>query len=166
MNDISYRKKINPKTKAIAVILGLILLGCLIGYIISIFSLETIMTELDELPIKIDPVRINRSVTYYTAALICLGIEISLLVGLLYVYYDSYRKTKSRFLIGLNIFIIALFIKSVLSVLSLHTIATDYIRISPYVSRTFLTPGFTELNFVVYTFEILAISILLYLSME
>ncbi|MFA5102795.1 MAG: hypothetical protein WC525_06540 [Candidatus Thermoplasmatota archaeon] len=166
MNDISYRKKINPKTKAIVVILGLILLGCLIGYIISIFSLQTIMTELDELPIKIDPVRINRSVTYYTVALICLGIEISLLAGLLYVYYDSYRKTKSRFLIGLNIFIIALFIKSVLSVLSLHTIATDYIRISPYVSRTFLTPGFNELNFVVYTFEILAISILLYLSME
>jgi hypothetical protein len=166
MNVISYRKKINPKIKAIAVILGLILLGCLVGYIISLISLQTIMTELEELPIKIDPVRINRSVTYYTAALICLAIEICLLIGLLYVYYDSYRKTKSRFLIGLNMFIIALFIKSVLSILSLHTIATDYIRISPYVSRTFLTPGFNELNFVVYTFEILAISILLYLSME
>lgn len=166
MSDISYTKKINPKTKAIGAVFGLIVIGILIGYGISLFSLQTIITKLNDLPIQIDPVRINRSVNYYTGALICLGIEIVLLIGLLYVYSDSYRKTKSRFLIGLDVFIIALFIRSVISVVSLHTVASDYIRISPYVSRTFLTPGFTELNFIVYIFEIIAISVLLYLSME
>jgi hypothetical protein len=166
MKENSFKKKLNPKTKAIVAILGLISIGILIGYILSLLSLEIIITELDKLPIQIDPIRINRSINYYTGALLCLSAEIFLLVGLLYVYFDSYRKTKSRFLIGLNVFILALFIRSVLSVISLHNTAADYIRVTPYVSRTFLTPGFSELNFVVYIFEILALSILLYLSME
>jgi hypothetical protein len=166
MSDISYIKRINPKTKAIVTICGLLVIGIIFGYMISIFSLQIIITELNKLPIQIDPTRISRSVNYYTAALICLTAEITLLIGLLYVYYDSYRKTKSRFLIGLNMFILALFIRSILSVISLHTIATEYIKVSPYVSRIFLTPGFNELNFIVYGFEIIALSILLYLSME
>ena len=166
MNDIPYTKKITPRTKALVTICVLIFVGIIIGYLISIFSLQIIRTEIDELPIQVDPARITRSVNYYTGALIFLSIEILLLVGLLYVYYDSYRKTKSRFLIGLNMFIIVLFIRSLLSVVSLHSIATEYIRVIPYVSRTFLTPGFSVLNFILYIFEIVALSILLYLSME
>lgn len=166
MNDEPYLKKIQPKTKALVIIFGLIIIGGIIGYAVSIFSLENILNELNELPIQIPQTRIERSVNYYTAALICLSVEIIVLVGLLYMYLDSYRKTKSRFLIGLNMFIVALFIKSILSVVSLYNMATDYIRFIPYVSRTFLTPGFSELNFVVYAFEITALSILLYLSME
>ena len=166
MNDIPYTKKITPRTKALVTICVLIFIGIIIGYLISIFSLQIIHAEIDELPIQVDPTRITRSVNYYTGALIFLSIEIILLVGLLYVYYDSYRKTKSRFLIGLNMFIIVLFIRSILSVVSLHSIATEYIRVIPYVSRTFLTPGFSALNFILYIFEIVALSILLYLSME
>ncbi len=166
MNDISDMKKIHPRTKAIATIVGLIAIGILVGYVISVFSLENINNELDKLPIKINSVRIDRSIMYYTGALVCLAVEIALLIGLLYMYYDSFRKTKSRFLIGLNMFIIALLIRSILSVVSLHNTATEFIRVSPFISRTFLTPGFNELNFVVYIFEIIAISILLYLSME
>lgn len=166
MNDEPIRKKLNPKTKAIVTIIGLIIIGAILGYGISAFSLQIILTELNKLPIQIPTVRIERSEMYYTGALICLAVEIMLLIGLLYVYYDSYRKTKSRFLIGMNMFIIALFIRAILSVVSLHNIATDYIRVTPYLSRTFLTPGFTELNFIVYVFEIIALSILLYLSME
>lgn len=166
MNDEPYSKKIQPKTKALVIIFGLIIIGGIIGYAVSVFSLENILTELNELPIQIPQTRIERSVNYYTAALICLSVEITVLVGLLYMYLDSYRKTKSRFLIGLNMFIVALFIKSILSVISLYNMATDYIRFIPYVSRTFLTPGFSELNFVVYAFEISALSILLYLSLE
>jgi len=166
MNEIPYIKKMNPKTKTIATIFGLIIIGIIIGYIISIFSLQIIITELNKLPIQIDPIRINRSANYYTGALICLTVEIIILIGLLYVYCESYRKTKSRFFIGLNMFILALFIRSILSIISLHNIASDYIRVSPYISRTFLTPGFTELNFIVYIFEIIAFSIFFYLSME
>jgi len=166
MNDIPYTKKITPRTKALVTICVLIFIGIIIGYLISIFSLQIIRVEIDELPIQVDPARITRSVNYYTGAIILLSIEIILLVGLLYVYYDSYRKTKSRFLIGLNMFIIVLFIRSILSVVSLHSIATEYIRVIPYVSRTFLTPGFSALNFILYIFEIVALSILLYLSME
>ncbi len=166
MNEVSFIKKLSPKTKAIVTILGLIVIGIIIGYVISIFSLQIIITELNKLLVQINPTRIERSVNYYTGALVCLGVEILLLIGLLYIYYDSFRKTKSRFLIVLNMFILALFIRSILSVVSLQNVATEYIKVSPYVSRTFLTPGFNELNFVVYIFEIIALSILLYLSME
>jgi hypothetical protein len=166
MNEVSFIKKLNPKIKAIVAIFALIIIGTIIGYFISVVSLEIILEELNKLTIQIDPVRINRSVNYYTGALICLSVEITLLIGLLFVYFDTYRKTKSPFLIVMNLFIIALFIRSILSIVSLQRIATDYIRLSPYVSRTFLTPGFDELNFIVYTFEIIAISILFYISME
>ena len=166
MTNVPYIKRISPKTKAIVSIIGLIMIGSIIGYVISIFSLQIIVTELNKLPIQVDSSRVDRSVSYYTGALICIAVQISLLVGLLYVYYDSYRKTKSRFLIGLNMFIIALFIRSILSVISLHNVATDFIRVMPYVSRTFLTPGFSMLDFIVRGFEIVALSILLYLSME
>ena len=166
MNEISLIKKLNPKAKAAIAIFGLIIIGVILGYTISVFSLQVIIAELNKLPIQIDPVRIDRSVNYYTGALICVAVEIALLIGILYLYIDSYRKTKSRFLLGLNMFILALFIRSILSVISLQNIATDHIRVSPYVSRTFLTPGFNELNFIAYTFEIIALSILFYLSME
>jgi len=166
MNDIPYTKKIDPKTKAIVTIFVLIFIGIILGYIISIFSLQIILEEIKNLPVQIDPLRINRSINYYTGALILIAIEITLLVGLLFGYYDSFRKTKSRFLIGLNLFIIALLIRSILSVISLYTIATDYLQVIPYVSRTFLTPGFGVLNFILSIFEIIALSILLYLSME
>jgi len=166
MNGASFIKKLNPKIKAIIAIFGLIVIGTIIGYFISVFSLEIILEELNKLTIQIDPIRINRSVNYYTGALICLSVEIVLLIGLLFVYFDTYRKTKSPSLIVMNMFIIALFIRSILSIVSLQRIATDYIRLSPYVSRTFLTPGFDELNFIVYSFEIIALSILFYISME
>lgn len=166
MNKNSYISQINPRTKTILIISGLILIGIITGYLISLLSLQTISTELDELTIQIDPIRINRSVNFYTGALICVSVEIILLFGLLYMYLDSYRSTKSRFLMVLNIFIIGLLIKSLLSILSLHNTATEYIKVSPFVSRTFLTPGFNELNIIVYAFEIIAICILLYISNE
>jgi hypothetical protein len=166
MNKIPLIKKLKPKNKAIIAILILIIIGIIIGYIISIFSLQIIITELNKLPIQINPLRNSRSINYYTGALICLGVEISLLIALLFVYSYSYRKTKSLFLISLNFFILALFIKSILSVVSLHNLATENIQVSPFVSRTFLTPGFNELNFIVYAFEIIAIITLLYISME
>ena len=166
MNKNSYISQINPRTKTILIISGLILIGIITGYLISLLSLQTISTELEELTIQIDPIRINRSVSFYTGALISVSVEIVLLFGLLYMYYDSYRTTKSRFLLVLNIFIIGLLIKSLLSIISLHNTATEYIKVSPFVSRTFLTPGFNELNIIVYAFEIIAICILLYISNE
>jgi len=160
------KNKLNPKTKALIVILVLIIIGIIAGYVFSQFSLQILIEKIDNLPIQIDQSRITRSIDYYTGAFIILTIEIVLLIGVLYIYYDSYQKIKSRSLIILNIFIIALLIKSVLSIISLHTIAADYIQVFPYVSRTFLTPGFSVLTFILTAFEIIAMSILVYIGME
>lgn len=166
MKNTNLIKNLNLKKKSIIIIFVLIVIGIVTGYLISVFSIQTIITELNKLPIQIDPIRINRSINYYTGALVCVAVEILLLIGILFVYLNSYRKTKSWFLLGLNVFILALFIRSVLSIITIHNMANEHIRISPYISRTFLTPGFNELNFVAYAFEIIALSILLYLSME
>jgi hypothetical protein len=166
MNSTHLLKNLNLKKKSIIIIFVLIIIGIVVGYLISAFSLQIIIAELNKLPIKIDTIRINRSINYYTGALVCVAVEILLLIGILFVYLNSYRKTKSWFLLGLNVFILALFIRSFLSVINIHNMASEHIRISPYISRTFLTPGFNELNFVAYAFEIIALSVLLYLSME
>jgi hypothetical protein len=166
MNKESVKNKINPRTKALIAIAGFIIIGVILGYIISFISLEILIDEIERLPIQIDQSRITRSIDYYTGAVISLTIELVLLIGVLLIYFNSYRETKSRFLIVLNVFIIALVIKSALSIISLYTIAIDYIQVIPYISRTFLTPGFGILNFILTAFEIIAISILVYLSME
>jgi hypothetical protein len=166
MNDESFIKNLKPRTKAFIAIFGLILLGIAIGYIISFFSLDLLTEQINNLPIKIDQTRIDRSIDYYIGAVIILTIELVLLIGVLFVYLDSYRKIKTRFLIVLNLFLIALLVKSVLSIISLHTVAADYIQVIPYVSRTFLTPGFGILSFILTGFEIVAICILVYLSMD
>ena len=166
MNDMSLKKELNPRTKAFVLITGLILLGIIVGYGISQISLQILLEEVDNLPIKIDESRITRSIDYYIGAIIILTVELVLLIGIFIVYFDSYRKTKSRFLIVLNLFIFALLVKSVLSIVSLHTVALDYIQVIPYVSRTFLTPGFGVINFVLTGIEIVAMSIFVYMSTE
>lgn len=166
MGEKLNKNKLNSRTKSFAVIAGLVILGIIVGYVLSHISLQILINEINDLPVKIDQSRITRSIDYYIGAIIILSIELVLLLGVLYVYYDSYKETKSRFLIVLNLFIIALVVKSVLSIISLHTVAVDYIQVIPYVSRTFFTPGFGILNFVLTGFEIIAISILVYLSMD
>ena len=110
MNKAHLIKNLNLKKKSIIIILVLIIIGIVTGYLISVFSLQIIITELNKLPIKIDTIRINRSINFYTGALVCVAVEIVLLIGILFVYLNSYRKTKSWFLLGLNVFILALFI--------------------------------------------------------
>lgn len=166
MSEKLNKNKLNSRTKSFAVIAGLIILGIIVGYVLSHISLQILINEINDLPVKIDQSRITRSIDYYIGAIIILSIELVLLLGVLYFYYDSYKETKSRFLIVLNLFIIALVVKSVLSIISLHTVAVDYIQVIPYVSRTFFTPGFGILNFVLTGFEIIAISMLVYLSMD
>ena len=90
MNDISFIKKIKPRTRAIIVLLILILLGILIGYIFSLVSLDILIDKIEQLPIQIDQTRIDRSINYYMGAVIILTIELILLIGVLYVYIDSY----------------------------------------------------------------------------
>ncbi len=166
MKEKQYIKNLNPQVKTFLVIMGLIIAGVIFGYIISQFSLQTLIYEIENLPIQIDQSRISRSIDYYVGAVIILTIELVLLIGVLYVYLDSYKNIKSRYLIVLNLFIIALVVKSALSIISLHNVAIEYIQVIPYVSRTFLTPGFSILNFVITGIEIIAMSILVYIGME
>ncbi|MBN1281212.1 MAG: hypothetical protein JXA00_06145 [Candidatus Thermoplasmatota archaeon] len=166
MKDIPFKQTITPRTKAFLLLAVLIIIGISVGYLVSLLGLQGLTERINELPIQVDESRITRSVNYYKGAMVILTVELVLLLGVFFVYYDSYRKTKSRFIIVLNFFLLVLIIKSALSLVSLHTIAVEYIRFIPYISRTFLTPSFGLLSFVITAFEILAACVLVYISME
>ncbi|MCD6512583.1 MAG: hypothetical protein J7K61_03170 [Thermoplasmata archaeon] len=76
-------------------------------------------------------------------------INIFLLLALLIIYFDSYLKTKSSFMLGLVFFIGTLMIQSILSI--------------PVIRAFF---GFPYLFSLPYMFEMFALVILLVLSME
>ncbi len=76
-------------------------------------------------------------------------INVFLLLSLLIIYFDSYLKTKSSFMLGLVFFIGILMIQSVLSI--------------PIIRAFF---GFPYLFSLPYLFELFALIILLVLSME
>ena len=89
--------------------------------------------------------------TLLTLSVSILCINISLLLGLLWIYADSFRKTKSSFMLGLLLFIGVLFVQSVLSlVLFSHSLNEN-------LSLYGILPNM---------FETIALVILLYLSME
>jgi len=148
MNDIPSSKQMNPKTKAIALIMVLLLVGMIIGVAISTVSIEYVKNRRG----KTVDIRVMRYVaTLYTLSTVIICMNILLLVGLLWMYGDSFRKTKSSFLFGLLIFIAVLFIQSVLSLPILQA------AVGESLSLIGILPNL---------FETIALIILLYLSME
>ena len=80
-------------------------------------------------------------------------INTSLLFGLLIIYLYSFFRTSSSFLLGLSIFIGVLFVKSVLSMVALHTALSG-------------VGAFSLMAALQNMFETIALVILFYLSME
>ena len=94
-------------------------------------------------------------------------VDIILLLGILWIYLDSYRKTKSSFMLGLTFFIGVLFTRSIVTLVTIHSLFIEYVRAIPVLTKAFVIGGgFGTFSFFLNIFEIIAISILLYLSME
>jgi hypothetical protein len=156
MSDIPYKNKINPKTKAIAIIIVLLIIGCIVGLVISTISLEYARNKANE-GFGTNPrlqMLINAFADIYTLATSIICINIFLLLGLLCIYGDALRKTKSSFIFGLLLFIGVLFVQSILSL--------------PLLNSFFSYGGY---NLNLYSilpniFETIALVILSYLSME
>jgi hypothetical protein len=166
MKEIPYKNKINPKLKAVIVILGLIFIGVIIGCIVSVVGLGFIRDVLQNLDIQPTQIQERRFTTLYTVSIVINCIDATLLVGILLLYIDSYRKTKSSFLMGLIFFIGVLFSRSILSLVTIQSLFTEYIQLLPSLAQAISTTGVGSFSFLLNVFEIIAISILLYLSME
>lgn len=166
MKELPYKNKINPKVKALIVILSLFLIGIIIGLIISNIGIIFLKETADKLGIDITPTVERRILNSYSWLITITSIDAVLLIGLLWIYFDTYRKTKSSFILGLN-FVIAIFLtKSILSIIYLYTFFNESIVLLPNAIKTMGTSGMGALGFFINIFEIIAISILLYLSME
>lgn len=166
MKDNPYKNKINPKMKIFIIILSLFIIGIIISQIISNIGIILFKQTAEDLNIDIDTAAVKRLINIYTWLVTIICIDAILLISLLWIYFRTYRKTKSSFILGLNFFIGILLIKSILSIAYLFSFFNNSIRQLPTVLTTLGTSGFGFLGFFLNIFEIIAISILLYLSME
>lgn len=166
MKEIPYTKKINPKTKAVIIILSLFFIGIVIGCIVSTIGLGFIQEVIHDLNIQPTEAQERRFTLLYTVSMVINCIDATLLIGILYMYVDSYRKTKSSFLMGLTFFIGVLLSRSILSLVTIQSLFTEYIQLLPSIAKAISTTGIGSFSFLLNVFEIIAISILLYLSLE
>jgi len=147
----------NPKEKMLAVLLILLILGVVMGAILSKASLSYVERQArrqGRLDSSIARGVWNAFVGMYTLGTIIICMNLMLLLGLLGAYIQSYRRTKSSFLLGLIMFLGVLVAQSLLSLPILHVSVGTVL----YRSNIFtILPNL---------FETIALIILFYLSME
>jgi len=167
MKDFPYKKTISPKAKALIVIASLIFIGIVVGFIISTIGISAIKDAIQQSGYQPTNAQERRFSLLYTVAMIINCADIVLLIGILWIYLDSYRKTKSSFMLGLTFFIGVLFMRSIVTLITVHSLFIEYVRAIPVLTKTLgIGGGFGTFSFFLNVFEIIAISILLYLSME
>jgi hypothetical protein len=144
----------NGRKKAFALIVVLILLGTVMGLAMSYVSLKKGKEIAEERGHPFDKRMARAFALRYTSSIIVISINIILLIGLLWIYMDTYSKTNSSFMLGLMFFIGVLLIQSLLSL--------------PLVHAMFgYTPsGLGPFGVIPYLFETMALVILTALSME
>ena len=154
MSDIPYKNKMDPKTKAIAIIIVLLIAGLAVGLVLSKVSVDYASRRAGERYKNPQLQMLIRAFTdMYTLGTTIICINIFLLLGLLSIYADSFRKTKSSFIFGLLLFISVLFVQSIISLPILQSV----------LGQTYIPSLAGVLPNI---FETIALTILLYLSME
>jgi hypothetical protein len=167
MNDFPYKNTISPKAKALIVIASLIFIGIIVGLIFSTIGFNFIKEAIQQSGYQATDAQERRFSLLYTVSMIINCVDIILLVGILWIYLDSYRKTKSSFMLGLTFFIGVLFTRSIVTLVTIHSLFIEYVRAIPFLTKAFVMGGgFGTFSFFLNIFEIIAISILLYLSMD
>ena len=120
------KPKMDPKAKTIAIIFLILVIGVIIGLILSYFGLGIIDKQIsirirdiaeNSKPWIIQQIQQNwnRFSEMYTLITIIICMNLALLSGLFYSYLKSYKETHSPFLMGLVLFLGVLFVQSLLS---------------------------------------------------
>jgi hypothetical protein len=155
----------DPKVKAILMLFILLIIGVIIGLIVSFGSLAIIQRRIGD----IDTIRIIWSSfsTNFIIDSIIICMNITLLSGLFWSYKNSFKKTQSPFLLGLILFITVLLIQSILS-LPILNVLTSVITIGAKQGFTniLLTYQSAIFSIIAHFFETIALIILYHLSNE
>jgi len=164
--------------KAIKIILLLVVFGVITGLILSgIFVNEANerIENMEERDIPFNPFKdfnpqplTTSDIILPSLGVIIVCISTYLLIGLIIVYIKIFLKTSSKYIIGLLLFLTPLFIQSILSINTLRSLFTSpaipYINIRESIG--FGMGGLGGVLVLVSIFEIIGLSILLYLSTE
>ena len=159
------KPKMDPKAKAIAVLFLLLVIGVIIGLVVSVIGLRIIDRQITERlndivenskPWIVTQIQQNwkRFAEMYTMVTIVICMNLTLLGGLLKTYAKSFKETSSTFLMGLVLFLGVLFVQSLLSLpIIQHSVGQTISDIGLF-------------NVLPNLFETLALIILFYLSSE
>jgi hypothetical protein len=164
--------------KAIRMIVILIVLGIITGILLTLVFMNEANQRIQDIENRDKPIFINsefnlESLTISDIILPSIGviivcISMYLLLGLILVYIKVFITTSSKYIVGLLFFLIPLFIQSIFSVNTLRSLfvssAIPYFHIRESIGFGF--GGLGSMLIMISIFEIIGLSILLYLSSE
>lgn len=162
MKKIVYGK--NPQNQVLIILFAFLIIGAIIGLFVSFGSLAILQNRagsIDEISPFWESFRSN-----FTIDTIIICMNLSLLAGLLYTYKKDYKKTKSPFLLGLVLFLLVLFVQSLLSLPILNLIVSIVEIGRQGALNIFLTYKSSIFGILSHFFETVALIILFYLSKE
>jgi hypothetical protein len=181
MNEIPiHEEKITSlNKKAIKIIIALVIGGVITGLVLSAFFVteandriqhlndEFIPDAPPDFTFRMEPLTPSE-IILPTLGVIVVCISMLLLIGLIAIYIKIFIKTRSKYISGLLFFLVPLFIQSIFSVNTLRSLfvssAIPFGRIRESIG--FGIGGLGGIMVIVSLFEIIGLSILLYLSTE
>lgn len=182
MNKLISIKKMNPKIKSIIFIISLIIIGLVIGKAIAMTTSPYLIDRIENpdhrrkndfnpnddivKDFELSTDQKEQIVTGYTRTVMIYCIDIILLIGLIWVFFRTYIKTKSNYLIGFIIFVGVFLAKSISSLYGMTFLLTETIRAAPLAINPLIRGNFGPFGIYLTILEIFAICILIYLSRE
>ena len=162
---------ISPRTRSILFIIILIIIGFIIGQIIGNISGSYLIEQIEsrggpQPKFDLTNQQINQIKRGYTIITTILCINITLLIGLIYVYINTYLKIRSRYLIGFVLFVGVFLIKSRANLIALTPLISEPIKAAPLAISPLFRGLYGPFGSYLTVLEILAICILIYLSRE
>ena len=158
-------EKYDPQTKAILMLFMFLVIGVTIGLILSYGSLGVLHRRIG----SIDDFRATWYAfsTNFIFETIFISINLSLIAGLLWSYKKDFSRTHSPFLLGLIMFLIVLFIQSLLNLPILNIlISIMSIGVQRGFINILLSYQSAIFSIIANFFETIALIILFYLSNE
>jgi len=157
-------KERHSQNNALIMLFVYIISGAIIGLFVSFGSLAILRNRsgsIVELSPFWDSFRLN-----FTLDTIIICVNIALLLGLLIAYKRDYKETQSPFLLGLVIFLLVLFVQSLLSLPILNMLVSIIEIGRQGALNIFLTYKSSIFGIISHFFETMALMILFYLSRE
>ena len=135
---VEEKQKMDPKAKIMIILFLLLIIGVVVGFVISHYSLESVdnrtkativffkgdftIRQMSQLNTPQAQAIWESFTETYTLVTIVICLNLAMLLGLLGVYLDGFRKTKSNFMLGLSMFLCVLFVQALFGLPALQLV--------------------------------------------